>query len=105
MSGNPKALRDLIGAMNNGGKVALLGILADEAAIDWNQVIFKGLTLEGHLWPRDVRDLVQDAGDAAERARRDAGHHASPANERISRAGFAALNAGRACKVVLDFNA
>ena len=47
MSGNPRALRDMIGAMNNGGKVALLGILADEAAIDWNEVIFKGLTLKG----------------------------------------------------------
>ncbi len=47
MSGNPRALRDMIGAMNNGGKIALLGILADEAAVDWNQVIFKGLTLKG----------------------------------------------------------
>jgi threonine 3-dehydrogenase len=47
MSGNPRALRDMIGSMNNGAKVALLGILADEAAIDWNEIIFKGLTLKG----------------------------------------------------------
>ena len=33
--------------MNHGGKVALLGILPAEAAIDWNQVIFKGLILKG----------------------------------------------------------
>ncbi len=29
-------------------------------AIDWNQVIFKGLEIKGDLRPRDVRDLVQD---------------------------------------------
>ncbi len=47
MSGNPAALRDMLGAMNHGGRVALLGILPSAVEIDWNQVIFKGLTLKG----------------------------------------------------------
>jgi threonine 3-dehydrogenase len=47
MSGNAQALRDLIDAMHHGGNVALLGIPPSEVAIDWNQVIFKGLTLKG----------------------------------------------------------
>jgi threonine 3-dehydrogenase len=47
MSGNAQALRDLIDAMHHGGNVALLGIPPTEVAIDWNQVIFKGLTLKG----------------------------------------------------------
>ena len=47
MSGNPQALRELIRTMHHGGNVALLGIPPDETAIDWNQVIFKGLTLKG----------------------------------------------------------
>ena len=47
MSGNAAGLRQLIAAMNNGGRVALLGIPAEEIAIDWNQVIFKGLILKG----------------------------------------------------------
>jgi len=47
MSGNAQALRDLIGAMHHGGHVALLGIPPSDVAIDWNQVIFKGLTLKG----------------------------------------------------------
>jgi threonine 3-dehydrogenase len=47
MSGNPAALRELIRTMHHGGNVALLGIPPDETAIDWNQVIFKGLTLKG----------------------------------------------------------
>ncbi len=47
MSGNPSAFRDLLRTMHHGGKVALLGIPADQTAIDWNQVIFKGLILKG----------------------------------------------------------
>jgi threonine 3-dehydrogenase len=47
MSGNPAALRELIRTMHHGGNVALLGIPPGETAIDWNQVIFKGLTLKG----------------------------------------------------------
>ena len=47
MSGNPEALRDLLRVMNHGGRVALLGLLPRAAAIDWDQVIFKGLVLKG----------------------------------------------------------
>ena len=47
MSGNPMALNDLIGAMNHGGHVALLGIPPKATAIDWNMVIFKGLVIKG----------------------------------------------------------
>ncbi len=47
MSGNPSALRELLRTMHHGGSVALLGIPPGETAIDWNQVIFKGLTLRG----------------------------------------------------------
>ena len=47
MSGNPSAFRDLIRAMHHGGKVALLGIPPGEMAIDWNDVIFKGLIIKG----------------------------------------------------------
>jgi len=47
MSGNPMALNDMMKAMNHGGHVALLGIPPQETAIDWNQVIFKGLVIKG----------------------------------------------------------
>ena len=47
MSGNPLALRDLLRTMHHGGKVALLGIPPEETAIDWNEVIFKGLLIKG----------------------------------------------------------
>jgi threonine 3-dehydrogenase len=47
MSGNPAALHDMISTMDNGGKIALLGIPPKQAPIDWNDIVFKGLTLQG----------------------------------------------------------
>ncbi|GMM68511.1 L-threonine 3-dehydrogenase [Alteromonas sp. MTD1] len=47
MSGVPVALRGMLNKMNHGGKVAMLGIPPQDVAIDWNQVIFKGLVIKG----------------------------------------------------------
>ncbi|MFZ5841854.1 MAG: L-threonine 3-dehydrogenase [Pseudomonadota bacterium] len=47
MSGVPAAFRSMLEAMNHGGKIAMLGIPPSEAAVDWNQVIFKGLIIKG----------------------------------------------------------
>jgi threonine 3-dehydrogenase len=47
MSGNASAFRDLLRTMNHGGRVAILGIPPSDTAIDWDQVIFKGLVLKG----------------------------------------------------------
>ena len=47
MSGVPSALHDMLDKMNNGGKIAMLGIPPNDVAIDWNQVIFKGLLIKG----------------------------------------------------------
>jgi threonine 3-dehydrogenase len=47
MSGVPDAFRSMLDCMNHGGKVALLGIPPAQMAIDWNQVIFKGLEIKG----------------------------------------------------------
>ena len=47
ISGHPKALREMLDNMCHGGKIALLGIPEEEIAIDWNKVIFNGLTIKG----------------------------------------------------------
>ena len=47
MSGNPAAFRELLEVMHHGGKVSVLGIPPDDTAIDWTQVIFKGLIIKG----------------------------------------------------------
>ena len=47
MSGNSQAFQSMLEAMNHGGRVAILGFLSDPVAIDWSQVIFKGLLIKG----------------------------------------------------------
>ncbi len=47
MSGNPSAFRDMIGNMSHGAKIAMLGIPAQEMAINWRHVIFNMLTIKG----------------------------------------------------------
>ena len=47
MSGNPSALRSMLRTLHHGGSVAMLGIPSTEVAIDWNDVILKGLTIKG----------------------------------------------------------
>ena len=47
MSGNAQAFRDMLANMFHGGKIALLGILGADTAIDWDVVIFNGLTIKG----------------------------------------------------------
>lgn len=47
MSGSHGALHEMLDVMNHGSSVALLGIPPEEAPMDWNTIIFKGLTLKG----------------------------------------------------------
>ena len=47
MSGNAVAFNDMIDTCKAGAKIALLGILPNEATINWHKVIFKGLSIKG----------------------------------------------------------
>ncbi len=47
MSGNADAFRSMLHTMHHGGKISMLGIPPGEMAIDWNEVIFKGLIIKG----------------------------------------------------------
>jgi threonine 3-dehydrogenase len=47
MSGHASAFREMLRTLHHGGSIAMLGIPPDEVAIDWNEVIFKGLTIKG----------------------------------------------------------
>ena len=46
-SGAPAAFNQMIENMYNSGKISLLGILPSSTQVDWNRIIFKGLTLKG----------------------------------------------------------
>ena len=102
MSGAAPAFRDMVRTMNNGGKIALLGIAPTAFEIDWNQVIFKMLTIKG-IYGREMYEtwykmigLVQSGLDL------------SPLiTHRIGiddfEEGFAAMRDGTAGKVVMDW--
>jgi threonine 3-dehydrogenase len=47
MSGSPAGFREMIANMYNGSKISLLGILPNNTMVDWNEIIFKALTLKG----------------------------------------------------------
>lgn len=101
MSGNANALSDLINTINHGGKIALLGIFAKAPAIDLNQAIFKGLSLKGiygremfETWHKMIA-MLSSGLDIS-----------SVITDQIAfedfETGFARLNAGEACKVVME---
>ncbi len=46
-SGSPAAFNEMVNHMYNGGKISLLGLLPQKTHINWNNIIFKGLTLKG----------------------------------------------------------
>nr|WP_240194376.1 L-threonine 3-dehydrogenase [Desulfopila inferna] len=47
MSGNPAAFSSILENICHGGKIALLGIMDKSSPVDWNKVIFNGLTIKG----------------------------------------------------------
>ncbi|QEX15727.1 L-threonine 3-dehydrogenase [Hypericibacter terrae] len=102
MSGVPNAFSDMLAVMNHGGKVALLGIPPANTAIDWNQVIFKGLEIRGiygrqmfETWYKMVA-MLQSGLDLSPIIT----HHFKVADYV---AGFDTMLSGQSGKVILDW--
>lgn len=55
MSGNEGAFASMVENMDNGGKIALLGIHSGKTVIDWDKVVFNGLTITG-IYGREIFD-------------------------------------------------
>ena len=53
MSGSPTAFSDMLGKMINGGRIAMLAIMPAGSGIDWDLVVFKGLTIKG-VYGREI---------------------------------------------------
>ena len=102
MSGSPAALNTMLSHMRNGGKIAMLGIQPPGTVIDWNQVIFKSLTIQG-VYGRKMYETWYKMMAMVE-----GGLDMKPLiTHRLHytefEAGFAAMNSGKAGKVVLDW--
>lgn len=102
MSGNGAALNQMLKLMRNGGKCALLGIAGPGTVIDWNDVIFKGLTLQG-IYGRRMYETWYKMMATVE-----SGLDLHPVithrfNYRDYEEGFAAMNSGKSGKVILSW--
>ncbi|MBX3144167.1 MAG: L-threonine 3-dehydrogenase [Trueperaceae bacterium] len=102
MSGAPAAFSQLLDSVIHGGKVALLGIPSRDIAIDWNKVIFKGLTLQG-IYGRQMFETWYKMRNLLE-----AGLDVTPViTHRLPMAeyqrGFDIMRSGKSGKVILDW--
>jgi threonine 3-dehydrogenase len=102
MSGVPTAFTSMLESMNNGGKIAMLGIPGNDMAIDWSQVIFKGLTIKG-IYGREMFEtwykmasLIQSGLDLSPIIT----HHYKIDD---FQQGFDAMHSGQSGKVILDW--
>jgi len=102
MSGNPQALSDMIDNMFHGGRIALLGIMPERAAIDWNKVVFNMLTIRG-VYGREMYEtwykmtaLIRSGLDISPVIT-----HRLPYTE--FEQGFELMRSGRSGKIVLDW--
>jgi threonine 3-dehydrogenase len=104
MSGNPSALRSAIANMAHGGGIAMLGIPSGEISLDFNEIIFKMLTLKG-IYGREMYEtwykmtvMLQSGLDI-----RPAISHRFSFREHA--AAFATARSGDSGKVIMDWSA
>ena len=102
MSGSAQALGDMIANMSHGAKIAILGIPAKVAPMDWRPVIFNMLTIKG-IYGREMYETWYKMSVML-----DSGLDISPViTHRFKydqfQKGFDAMVSGQAGKVVLDW--
>ncbi len=104
MSGVPTAFRDMLRTMHHGGRIGLLGIPPGDTAIDWNQVIFKGLVIKG-IYGREMFEtwykmasMIQSGLDVTPVIT----HHFGVDE---FQKGFETMRSGQSGKVILDWAA
>ena len=102
MSGNPDAFRSMLANMCHGGKIAMLGIPDAEISIDWNKVIFNGLTIKG-IYGREMYEtwfkmtsMIQTGLDISPVITHR--FHYTSFEE-----GFKVMRSGKSGKVILDW--
>lgn len=103
MSGAPAGLDMMLDTMMHGGKIAMLGIQSDKTAIDWNAVVFKGLTIRG-IYGRKMFETWYKLNSMLQ-----SGMDISPLiTHRYSykdfQKGFDVMRSGNSGKVILDWS-
>lgn len=102
MSGSASAFSNMLDVMEHGGKIAMLGIQGKDTKIDWNKVVFSGLTIKG-IYGREMYETWYKMTSMIQ-----SGLDISPIithkfHYTDYQKGFDVMMAGQACKVVLDW--
>ncbi len=107
MSGAPSAVADMLGTMNHGGRVAMLGLPHADYVIDWGRVITHMLTIKG-IYGREMYDtwyamsaMLQTSASLRDALRSVITHRVSA--EQWPDA-FAAIKSGQCGKVIMDWS-
>jgi threonine 3-dehydrogenase len=103
MSGNATAFRDMLANMSHGGRIAMLGIPAQEMSVEWKQIIFNMLTIQG-IYGREMYESWYKMTVMLESGLniRPVITHRFPWQDYEK--GFAAMRSGEAGKVILDWS-
>ena len=103
MSGSEIAFNSMIDNMVHGGRIALLGILKDDAKIDWSKVIFNGLTIKG-IYGRQMHETWYKMSAMLQGGLNIDNIITHRLDVRDYEDGFAAMNSGKSGKVILDWS-
>ncbi|NJD01212.1 MAG: L-threonine 3-dehydrogenase [Ruminiclostridium sp.] len=102
MSGSGKAFDTMVNSMCHGGKIALLGIQKPGTVIDWDKIVFNGLTIKG-IYGREMYEtwykmsvLIQSGVDITPVITHK--YHYSEFEK-----GFEAMLSGNSGKVILNW--
>ena len=102
MSGNQRALDQMVESLVMGGRIALLGIPPGTSPVDWSRIVFKAITIKG-VYGREIFETWYKMIAMLENGLevRRVITHRFKVDE--FRAGFAAMLSGSSGKVVLDW--
>ena len=103
MSGSEEAFRSMVENMCHGGKIAMLGIQPSDARIDWNSVVFNGLTIKG-IYGREMYETWYKMTSMIQ-----TGLDISPVithrfRYELFEEGFHVMRSGKSGKVILDWS-
>jgi len=102
MSGNQRAMDQMVEALVMGGRIALLGIPPGKSPVDWSRIVFKAITLKG-VYGREIFEtwykmiaMLENGLDV-----RNVITHRMPVAD--YRTGFETMKSGQSGKIVLDW--
>ncbi len=102
MSGSPAAFSSMVDAMHHGGKIALLGIQKPGTTIDWDKIVFNGLTIKG-IYGREMYETWYKMTSILQSGLNIDKIVTHRFDYKDFEKGFEAMNSGMSGKVVLDW--